>query len=97
MANQLYGNPVIIDATTGGSWSGVKYVKSAQWVDDAGDLAADDVLVMVVNGVTITVKIAAIDATASTTHWTFGPFDRGIPWQDLTVTIPRGALVLWIE
>jgi hypothetical protein len=97
MANQLYGNPVIIDATTNGSWTGTKYVKQAQWVDDAGDIAQDDVLIMVVNGVTITAKVAAIDANVSTTHWEFGPFDKGVPWKDLTVTIPHGALILWIE
>jgi len=96
MANQLYGNPVIIDTTTGGSWTGTKFVRFAQWVDDAGDVAADDVLVMVVNGVTVTVKIAAIDATDSTTYWTFGPFESGIAWKDLTVTIPHGALVIWL-
>ena len=97
MANQKNGNPIIIDATTGGSWTGTKYVKQAQWVDDAGDIAADDVLIMVVNGTTITVKIPAIDANVSTTHWEFGPFNKGVPWKNLTVTIPHGALVLWIE
>ena len=96
MANQLNANPIIIDATTGGLWTGTKYVKQAQWVDDAGDIAADDILIMVVNNTTITIKVPAIDAGA-TALWEFGPFERGIPWTDLTVTIPHGALVIWIE
>jgi len=97
MANQLNSNPIIIDTTTGGSWTGTKYVKEAKWIDDTGDMAADDILIMAVNCVTITAKVAAIDAGPSTTHWEFGPFDKGVPWNDLTVTIPHGALVIWIE
>ena len=96
MANQLYGNPVIIDASTGGLWTGTKYVKQVQWVDDAGDITADDILVIVVNGVTITRKVIA-GALLESGYQIFGPFDKGVPWNDLTVTIPHGALVIWIE
>jgi len=97
MANQLYGNPIIIDTSAGGLWTGIKYVKQAQWVDDTGDVAPNDVLIMAVNGTTITAKCPAIDTNVSTTHWEFGPFNKGVPWQDLTVTIPHGALIIWIE
>ena len=97
MANQANGNPIVFDASTGASWTGIKYVKQVQWLDDAGDIAANDILIIVVNGVTITAKVAAIDTTVSTTHYTFGPFDKGVPWQDVTVTIPHGALVIWVE
>ena len=96
MANQPYGNPIIFDASTGATWKGVKYVKQVQWVDDAGDIVADDILIILVNGVTITRKVIA-GALLESGYNIFGPFDKGVPWQDVTVTIPHGALVIWVE
>lgn len=105
MANSYYTNPIVLDTTdtTVDGWTPVagksvtKYVKLAQWIDDAGDIAADDILILTVNGTTITAKVAAIDTTVSTTHWQFGPFDKGVPWTDLGATIPHGILVIWLE
>ena len=36
-------NPIVVDATDTTLWSGTKYVRQAQWIDDAGDLVTDDV------------------------------------------------------
>ena len=96
MANQLYGNPIVFD-TSGVAWSGMKYVKQAQWVDDAGDIEQDSTCVILVNGTTITAQVADIDTTASTTHWQLGPFNKGVPWEDVTITISHGAVIIWIE
>ena len=97
MANSLGTNPITVDTTDTTLWEGVQCVKSVQWVDDAGDIAADDILIITVNGTTITAKVAAIDTTVSTTHWEFGPFDKGIPWDTVGVTIPHGLLTIWVE
>jgi len=96
MANKLYGNPIIMDNTTGATWSGIKYVKEVQWLDDAGDIANNDILIIAVNGVTITRKVLTATLLESG-YQIFGPYDKGIPWQDVTVTIPHGALVIWVE
>lgn len=96
MANQTTGNPIVFDNTTGANWSGVKYVKQVQWLDDAGDIAADDILIIVVNGVTITRKVIA-GALLESGYQIFGPFDKGVPWQDVTITVPHGAVVIWLE
>ena len=95
MANQTTGNPLVFD-TSGAAWTGTKFVKFAQIVDDAGDVAADDIFIIVVNGTTVTVKVPAIDTNVSTTHWQFGPFERGVPWTDVTLTIPHGAVHIWL-
>jgi hypothetical protein len=97
MANQTGSNPEIYDTTTGAGWTGTRFVKSVQIVDDAGDIAADDIFIIVVNGTTLTVKVPAIDANVSTTHWEFGPFNKGIPWRDVTMTIPHGAVIVWYD
>ena len=97
MANSLGTNPITVDTTDTTLWDKTKYIKSIQWVDDAGDIAADDVLIITVNGTSITVKIPAIDANVSTTHWELGPFNNGIPWSNVGVTIPHGLLIIWIE
>ena len=96
MANQTNSNPIVYDASSGATWSGVKYVKEVQWVDDAGDITADDILIIVVNGVTITRKVIA-GSLLESGYQIFGPYDKGVPWQDVTVTIPHGALVIWVE
>ena len=97
MANSLGTNPITVDTTDTTLWSGNKYVKSVQWVDDTGDIVADDVLIITVNNTTITAKVPAIDANVSTTHWEFGPFNSGITWTDVGVTIPHGLLIIWVD
>uniref|UniRef100_A0A6M3XJJ7 Uncharacterized protein n=1 Tax=viral metagenome TaxID=1070528 RepID=A0A6M3XJJ7_9ZZZZ len=97
MGNNLVGNPITVDTTAASLWTGTKYVKQAQWLDDAGDIAASDVLIITVNNATITVMVAAVGATVSTTRWQFGPFDKGVPWTNIGVTIPHGLLIIWIE
>jgi len=97
MANSLGTNPITVDTTDTTLWSDTKYVKEAKWIDDAGDIAADDILIITVNGATITAKVAAIDAGPSTTHWEFGPFDKGIPWSDVGITVPHGLVTIWLE
>ena len=97
MGNSLYTNPIVVDTTDTTLWSGTKFVKQAQWVDDAGDIAADDIFILTVNGATVTAKVAAIDTTESTTHYSVGPFDRGMPWSDVGVTVPNGIFIIWLE
>jgi hypothetical protein len=93
----LNTNPIVVDATDTTLWSGAKLVRQAQWIDDAGDLIANDEIVITLNGTTITYRIAAIDNTVSTTHCNIGPFNRGMVWEDVGVTLPRGIFVIWLE
>ncbi len=99
MANNLVTNPMTVD-TAATLWSGtIKNVRYIQWIDDAADIADDDDLLIVINGATITGKIAL---TANTVNnlcvWEFGPFDRGIPVDSFIVTtIDHGLLVIVVE
>ena len=96
MANKIDSNPIVVDTTDTTLWSGTKLVKFAQWVDDAGDIAQDDIFILLVNGVTVTAKVADIDNTESATHYSVGPFARGMPWSDVGVTVPHGIFIIWL-
>jgi hypothetical protein len=97
MSNQLTSNPIIFDAAA--SASGTYLVRQIQWVDDAADIADDDDLVLTINGVTFTHKIAlAANTVNNTVVYQAGPFNPGIRVIDFTVTtIDHGILVVWID
>lgn len=97
MANQTGGNPYIYDATTGASWTGEKYVLGFQWIDDAADIADDDDIVFVANGVTFTAKI---QLTANTVNnvavWEMW-FPRPVAWNNFSLTtLDHGAFIVWL-
>ena len=96
MSNSLGTNPITVDTTDTTLWSGTKYVRQAQWLDDAGDIAANDIFILTIDGATVTAKVAAIDNTESTTHFNIGPFEPPVPWSDVGVTVPNGLFVIWL-
>ena len=96
MANSLGTNPITVDTTDTTLWSDTKYVKEVKWLDDAGDIAADDILIITVNGATITRKVIA-GALIESGYQVFGPFDKGVPWSDVGITVPHGLVTIWLE
>jgi hypothetical protein len=97
MANQLNSRLTVID-TNATTLSGLSFIRLIQWVDNAADIADDDDLVLVMNGITITGKIAL---TANTINnlvvYQIGPFSPGIPVTDFTVTtIDHGELLVFL-
>lgn len=102
MANNLNSNPVYIDAAASSTLSGLSRIQLIQWVDDNADIANDDDLVMVINGVTVTIKPQRHETPASVDGggvvYEAGPFSRPIAVTDFSVTtIDHGALLVWLE
>jgi hypothetical protein len=99
MANNLVTNPMTVD-TAATLWSNTpRRVRLIQWIDDAADIVDDDDLLIVINGATITGKIAL---TANTVNnlcvWEFGPFNPGILVDTFIVTtLDHGLLVIVVE
>lgn len=110
MANVTDSNPISID-TAAAIWAKTpKYIRQIQWIDDAADIADDDDLVIVVNGVTITTKIQIANTAGATPVeavtpnignicvWEIGPFNPGIAVHSFAVTtIDHGVLLVWID
>jgi hypothetical protein len=102
MANNLNSNPIYLDSTTGATWSGDKNVLLFQWVDDNADVAASDTCVFTVNGVTLTIapqiEVTANYGALGPVIYQIGPFTRGVPWTDFTLSaIGHGAVHIWVE
>lgn len=97
MANQVNGNPLYYDTTA--SWTGTKYVKEIDWVDDNGDVVHDSTLTMLINGVTIALKVQPVNDQLGfgAVVGKFGPFSPAVPMSDVTFTISQGAVVVWIQ
>ena len=97
MSNQTTGNPIYYDSTA--SWTGTKLVKEIDWIDDAGDAAHDSTLTILVNGVTIALKIQPLNDALGMggVIAKFGPFHPAIPMSDATFTISQGAVVIWLQ
>ena len=97
MANQLNSNPAVFDTT--GSLTGLKYIREIQWIDDSGNVANGEDLVLTINGVTVTRKVQMGSLVAPEgLHYHAGPFNPGIPVTDFTVTtIDNGILVVWLD
>lgn len=96
MANQVSGNPIVMD--TAATLSGRTTIRQIQWVDDAADIADDDDLVLKMNGVTITGKVAlTANELGTLVLYQAGPFNPGIDVEDFqVVTIDHGSLVVWL-
>jgi hypothetical protein len=100
MGNDLTGNPMYVD-TAAALWtaSHPKYVRLIQWIDDAADIADDDDIALIINGITFTGKIQlTANAVENLCVWQLGPFSPGIPIQSFTVTtIDHGILYIWFD
>lgn len=99
MANSLYTNPIIMESAAA-AWTGLKYVREVQWVDDNADIADNDELQITVNGATINIKVQKPSDVGHQDPivWRLGPFSPGIPMTDFTVdTIDHGDLLIFIE
>lgn len=90
-------NPWYSDTT--GAWTGTKNVRLMQWVDLNEDLTDGDMLSFTVNGVTLEVELQiTADTINNAVVWQIGPFNPGIPWQGLDITvIDGGAVHIWID
>jgi len=100
MANALTGNPITIDtaATIWDGTTGAKYINLIQWIDDAADIADDDDLLIVVNGVSIAAKIQLTNNTANNICVWEMNFAKPQKIDRLVVTtIDHGLLVFWLE
>ena len=109
MGNTLTKNPIYVD-TAATAWSGTKWVRLIQWIDDAADIADDDDLSITINGLTMAMKIQIPTTTGATPVedltpgpsglcvWQVGPFNPGMPMTGLIVnTIDHGALHIWVD
>ena len=98
MANNLTSNPKFIDKA--GSITTPFNLRLIQWVDDNGDIAHDDTLIFILNGITMTIKIQPLaDALGfGGTAWQAGPFNPGVPCSSFTFTsATHGVVYLWVE
>lgn len=107
MANKTDTNPMVLDSAAA-IWTSApsatrshapKYVRLIQWIDDNADIADDDDLVVVINGATITGKIAlGANTVNNLCVWQLGPFSPGLPVSDFTITtIDHGVLLVFVD
>lgn len=102
MANSTTTNPLRYDTTTGASWTGTKFVRLIQWVDDNEDLADGDGLSMTINGCTVDAEVQ-LEVTANfgvvgPELWSIGPFNPGIAVKDFAITVlDHGAVYVWVD
>ena len=70
-----------------------------QWVDDAADIHDDAVLVMTINGQTLTYKIQLeADKADNCVVMQIGPFAPGIFVSDILInTLQAGAIHIWFD
>lgn len=95
MANQVSGNPIVLD-TNSTQLTGRHYVMLIQWVDNAADIADDDDLVFVVNGQTVTVKLAMTANELNNAVVYEAAFSRPLIVDSFSLTtIDHGELLLW--
>jgi hypothetical protein len=95
--NVLTGNPMTVD-TAATLWSSAnKYVQLIQWIDDAADIANDDDILLVINGVTITGKIQmTADTIGNLVVWEMA-FNPPMRIESFVVTtLDSGLLVIWL-
>lgn len=96
MANQTTTNPYVLD--TGATISTRMKIQQIQWIDDAADVADDNVLDFDINGQNFTGKLAM---TANTLNnlcvYQAGPFTTPIECHEFILnTITKGELVIWL-
>ena len=107
MANNLNSNPLFVDtaaelwnSTKGEQGSRGKSVRLVQWVDDNGDLVHDSTLTLIINGVTLVVKIQPVNDQLGfgAVAWQLGPFNPGIYVSDFNVSVmATGNLHVWVD
>ena len=100
MANLKTSNPMVFDTT--GATSAITtpiFIRLIQWIDDAADIADDDVLSINVNGATLLHKVQlAANDVGNTCIWQAGPFNPGVPCSYFYLTtMGHGLLHVWIE
>jgi hypothetical protein len=99
MANVMTDKIKQID--TGGATSaqtGLRRIRLIQWIDDAGDIADADDLVIVLGGITISMKanIGSDVGRQDNVVWQAGPFNPGFSVSGYSVTtIDHGVLYIW--
>lgn len=100
MGNALTGNPMTVD-TAATLWEPSntptpKKIQLIQWIDDAADIADDDDLLMVINGVTVTAKIQlAANDVGNVCVWEMS-FSPPVSIRSFVVTtLDSGLLVIW--
>ncbi|MHC4397762.1 MAG: hypothetical protein ACYS1A_19125 [Planctomycetota bacterium] len=100
MANQTDGTPIVLD-TAATIWTGeVRNIRLIQWIDDAGDLADTNTLVMTINASLVTqyMDMGTANERNDTVAWQAGPFNPGIPVSNLVLTTLDGGVVhIWID
>lgn len=97
MANSIATNPKTFDTAGATSVIGSPFrCQLIQWIDDAADIADDDDLVIVINGVTITGKIALTANEVGNLAVYEAQFPLGLSINTFSVTtIDHGTLILW--
>lgn len=97
MANSILGNPKVFD--TAGATSVISKpfrCQLIQWIDNAADIADDSDLVFVVNGESVTHKIAMTANELGNTVVYEASFPLGLVVSSFSITtIDAGELVLW--
>jgi len=99
MGNSTTSNPMVLD-TDATIWTGkTKWIREIQWVDDAGDVADDDTVVMVINDATVTLKYQMEADISSISVWRAGPFNPGIPVSHFQVSTKptHGVILVWLS
>jgi len=96
MANALTGNPIRIESAAA-IWTTMKYVQLIQWIDNAADLTDDDDIVLAINGVVVTGKIAlAANTINNLVVWEMA-FNPPMRVEKFTVTtLDSGNLIVWL-
>jgi len=98
------GNPITADAA-GTLWTQATKpippsVRLIQWVDDAGDMAHDNICTLTINGVAITTKIQPLNDNLAfgAVAWQIGPFNPGILIESFVISVmTKGSLYVWVN
>lgn len=98
MANQTAGNPIVMDDWSTDVVLTNLSIRLMQWVDDAANVADDDDIVFIIDGTTITMKIALTANTINgTVLWEAGPFSPPLKVNRFVGdTLDNGAFIIWL-
>ena len=98
MGNSLTTNPMRIESAVT-AFDETRFLRLAQWVDDAGDIANDSTLVLTINSCALTVKYQMLaDISPLIVLWQLGPFNPGMLIHTFVVTtMGTGHLHIWLD